>query len=195
MKKSFQLYIDSLCVLDDLTIEQKGQLFDAIYKYQLGQDSNLSGIVKVAFSPMRAQFERDNEKYSKVCERNQKIAKDRWDTKSTTRTVTTPTVTRYTDKDKDKDKDTIREIVENLNLIGHSNYKPTTTSTITSIKARLSDGFTIDDFKKVHRVKYDEWKDSEMIKHFNPTTLYRAANFEKYLNQKEETEQIGGVTW
>lgn len=62
-KKSFILHLDSLCILDDMTLEQKGILFDAIYKYQLGIEVDLDFGMKMAFAPFRNQFIRDNDKY------------------------------------------------------------------------------------------------------------------------------------
>lgn len=68
MKKSFLLHLDSLCILEELDDVQKGQLFNAIYKYQLGEEIELTPLVKIAFSQFKNQFQRDNEKYKKVCE-------------------------------------------------------------------------------------------------------------------------------
>lgn len=68
-KKSFLLHIDSLDILDDLSNGQAGVLFKAIKAYQKGEDFELDNIVKVAFSPFKNQFIRDNEKYAKTCER------------------------------------------------------------------------------------------------------------------------------
>ncbi len=68
-KKSFLLHIDSLDILDDLTNGQAGVLFKAIKAYQHGDDFPLDSIVKVAFSPFKNQFLRDDEKYKKTCER------------------------------------------------------------------------------------------------------------------------------
>ena len=68
-RKSFLLHIDSLDILEDLTIEESGQLFNAIRFYQLGEDMPLKGVVKIAFSPFRNQFIRDIEKYEITCKR------------------------------------------------------------------------------------------------------------------------------
>ena len=68
-KKSFLLHIDSLDILDDLTNGQAGVLFKAIKAYQHDEDFPLDSIVKVAFSPFKNQFLRDDEKYIKTCER------------------------------------------------------------------------------------------------------------------------------
>lgn len=70
IKKSFVLHLDSLDVLDDLTSEQKAQLFDAIRDYHLGKEVNLSGLMKAVFTPFKNQFNRDLEKYKSVSERN-----------------------------------------------------------------------------------------------------------------------------
>lgn len=68
-KKSFLLHIDSLDILDDLTNGQAGVLFKAIKAYQHNDDFPLDSIVKIAFSPFKNQFARDDEKYIKTCER------------------------------------------------------------------------------------------------------------------------------
>tara|TARA_R110000796_G_scaffold187846_1_gene304786 strand:- start:380 stop:994 length:615 start_codon:yes stop_codon:yes gene_type:complete len=68
-KKSFLLHIDSLDILDDLTNGQAGVLFKAIKSYQHEEDFPLDSVVKIAFSPFKNQFFRDDEKYVKTCER------------------------------------------------------------------------------------------------------------------------------
>ena len=68
-KKSFLLHIDSLDILDDLTNGQAGVLFKAIKAYQHGEDFPLDSVVKIAFSPFKNQFFRDDEKYAETCKR------------------------------------------------------------------------------------------------------------------------------
>jgi hypothetical protein len=63
-KKSFILHIDSLSILDELTMEQKGVLFDAIYNYQKGNEVSLDFAMRMAFLPFKNQFARDDEKYN-----------------------------------------------------------------------------------------------------------------------------------
>jgi len=107
-KKSFLLHIDSLDVLDDLTNGQAGVLFKAIKAYQKNEVFDLDSVVKVAFSPFKNQFERDNEKYEKLCEKNRLIAEKRYSTKSTSGksgNQTSPTRTKSTDNDNDSDSD------------------------------------------------------------------------------------------
>jgi hypothetical protein len=67
-RKSFLLHIDSLDILDDLSNDQAGMLFKAIKSFQHGESIELESVVKIAFSPFKNQFIRDNEKYVKTCE-------------------------------------------------------------------------------------------------------------------------------
>lgn len=69
-RKSFVLHKDSLQVLDDLSDEQAGKLFKAIKAIQLGEQFELDALTKIALSPFKAQFARDNEKYERIVERN-----------------------------------------------------------------------------------------------------------------------------
>lgn len=69
-RKSFILHIDSLDVLSELSDEQTGALFKAMLHYQKTGEVNLDGLLKVVFIPFKNQFDRDNEKYKSICERN-----------------------------------------------------------------------------------------------------------------------------
>jgi hypothetical protein len=70
MKASFILHLDSLNILTQLTEEQSGKLFKALYQYQLDKTEPDEFWLKIAFAPFKAQFERDNVKYLVICERN-----------------------------------------------------------------------------------------------------------------------------
>ena len=58
-KKSFLLHIDSLDILDELTDEEAGMLFKAIHNYQRCEELELTGLVRIAFSPFKNKFNRD----------------------------------------------------------------------------------------------------------------------------------------
>jgi uncharacterized phage protein (TIGR02220 family) len=77
----------------------------------------------------------------------------------------------------------VKEIVEHLNQVCRTNYKHTSAKTKTLVNARLKDGFTIDNFRKVHITKYAEWYGTDMQKYLRPETLY-GTKFESYLNQE-----------
>ena len=77
----------------------------------------------------------------------------------------------------------IVEIVNYLNDVAGKNFKHTTRKTQTLIKARLREGFTVDDFKRVIDNKTKEWKhDPKMSKYLRPETLF-GTKFESYLNE------------
>jgi len=68
-RKSFVLHKDSLEILPDLTDDQAGKLFKAIYAYQIDDELKLDQIIKMVFLPFKNQFIRDDEKYTETCER------------------------------------------------------------------------------------------------------------------------------
>jgi uncharacterized phage protein (TIGR02220 family) len=80
----------------------------------------------------------------------------------------------------------VSQVIEYLNEQAETQYRTSSTKTKTLIKARQSDGFTLDDFKKVIDNKVTEWKGSEMAKYIRPETLF-GTKFESYLNQKKGT--------
>lgn len=75
-------------------------------------------------------------------------------------------------------------IISFLNSTCNKSYKTTTRKTIDLIKARLREGFTVEDFKNVIRKKHEEWKGTEFEKFLRPSTLF-GTKFEEYLNQQE----------
>lgn len=70
MKPSFILHTDSLGILEKLSNEQKGILFDAIYRYHLGELIELDPLMDIVFTPFKNQFERDFVKYENIVNRN-----------------------------------------------------------------------------------------------------------------------------
>lgn len=74
-------------------------------------------------------------------------------------------------------------IISYLNEKAHTKYRHSSSKTKTLIKARLNEGFTEDDFKKVIDNKTEEWLNSDMEKYLRPETLF-GTKFESYLNQK-----------
>ncbi|AIM15146.1 hypothetical protein HW35_01565 [Bacillus sp. X1(2014)] len=78
----------------------------------------------------------------------------------------------------------VEEVINYLNEKTFSSYKPHSKKTREYIQARIEEGFTLEDFKKVIDTKAREWLyDSVMCKYLRPSTLF-GTNFESYLNQK-----------
>lgn len=92
-----------------------------------------------------------------------------------------------TDIDIDKDKDIYiniyKEIVNYLNEKAKTKYKPSTAKTKSHIKARIDEGFTLEDFKTVIDKKCAEWVGTEFEQYLRPETLF-GTKFESYLNAK-----------
>ena len=75
-KNSFLIYLDYEEQFNLLTDEQVGQLMRAIIKYEkTGVVPKLEGMLKMAFSFIKTQLDRDREKYNKRCEQNRENAK------------------------------------------------------------------------------------------------------------------------
>ena len=69
MKNSFVMYTDYQEQLELLTMEQRGYLLTAIMAYVSGdQMPEMDGVTKMAFSFIRADIDRDNEKWKKTVE-------------------------------------------------------------------------------------------------------------------------------
>ena len=95
------------------------------------------------------------------------------------------------------------EIIDYLNQKTGKNFKSTSKATQRHIKARFSDGFTLDDFKRVIDTKSTQWlRDNKMSAYLRPDTLF-GTKFEGYLNEtnaklKQNTsfsESIGLKVW
>ncbi len=81
-----------------------------------------------------------------------------------------------------------KEIIDYLNEKTHSHYKHTTKATQRIINGRLSENFTVDDFKRVIDVKTEQWSnDKKMSAYLRPETLFAASHFESYLNEAMQT--------
>ena len=69
MKNSFVLYTDYRQHTALLSVEEKAQLLDAIFAYAAGEEVELTGMALMAFSFIKAQMDRDEEKYKAICEK------------------------------------------------------------------------------------------------------------------------------
>lgn len=94
------------------------------------------------------------------------------------------------DKGQKPQSDVYEEIIKYLNEKTGSHFKPTSKSTQRLINGRLSENYTIEDFKYVIDVKTNEWKENtKMSKYLTPDTLFNASKFEKYRNQQIPKQQ------
>ena len=85
----------------------------------------------------------------------------------------------------------VKEIIAYLNEKAHTHFRSDTEG---HISARLSEGFTIDDFKNVIDKKIHQWlTDEKMRKFIRPITLFAPSHFENYLNEPEKP--VTNYTW
>lgn len=80
----------------------------------------------------------------------------------------------------------IKHIVAYLNTATESDYKSTTKNTQGYINARLSEGYTVEDFEAVIDLKVKEWNNTDMDKYLRPETLFNSAKFEDYLQKSKK---------
>lgn len=82
----------------------------------------------------------------------------------------------------------IEEIVNYLNEKTGKHFRHNTDKTKKLIKARIREGFTVDDFKRVIDIKTKQWgKDKKMKIYLRPETLF-GSKFEAYLNEEPKRE-------
>ena len=113
-KKGFLLYKSLYEPVKDLSQEEKGQLFDAIFYYQIHSEEmpNMTPLVKMAFGFFKNQFNVDQEKYNTRCEKARESIKKRWNKTNEKDTNVYERIQRNTnDTDKsNKIKDTSNKI-------------------------------------------------------------------------------------
>ena len=115
-KKSFIIYKDLHSQVDLLTIEQAGELFKAIFEYQLHYTFKSSDkLVSFAMAGIIEQFKRDDERYEKICKRNRANGlhggrpKNPSEPKEPSGLSGNPNNPSEPDRDRDRDRESDRE--------------------------------------------------------------------------------------
>ena len=75
-----------------------------------------------------------------------------------------------------------QEVISYLNLKSKKNFKVDTASHQKFIKARLKEGYVLEDFKKVVDIMVAKWKGTEYEQYLQPQTLF-GNKMDNYLNQ------------
>jgi len=103
---------------------------------------------------------------------------------------------------------TVTEVIDYLNLKANKRFNSKTEAHRRFIRGRLTDGFKLDDFKKVIDKKVAKWTTNQAIRsqmndYLRPETLFCAKHFESYLNESEyypykisgiDYTQVNGIT-
>ena len=75
-----------------------------------------------------------------------------------------------------------KEVISYLNLKAKKNFKADTASHQKFIKARLKEGYVLEDFKKVVDIMVAKWEGTEYEQYLQPQTLF-GNKMDNYLNQ------------
>lgn len=75
-----------------------------------------------------------------------------------------------------------KEVISYLNLKAKKNFKADTASHQKFIKARLKEGYVLEDFKKVVDIMVAKWQGTEYEQYLQPQTLF-GNKMDNYLNQ------------
>lgn len=96
MSDSFILYTSYYAIIEGLTDEQLGQLTRALFIYARdGKTIKLEPVVRMAFSFIKDNIDRNADKYQKKCERNRENIRKRWEKKHAEDTTERSDTTEY----------------------------------------------------------------------------------------------------
>ena len=96
MNDSFILYTSYYAIIEGLTDEQLGQLTRALFIYARdGKTIKLEPVVRMAFSFIKDNIDRNADKYQKKCERNRENIRKRWKKKHAEDTTERSDTTEY----------------------------------------------------------------------------------------------------
>lgn len=88
------------------------------------------------------------------------------------------------------------EIIDYLNQKTGAHYKTSSKANQRLIKARIKEGYTVQDFKTVIDNKAFEWQHTDMWQFMRPSTLFSPSHFDDYLNannlDKHKNKPAGG---
>ena len=94
----------------------------------------------------------------------------------------------FTTNKSNTNKEIYIAVIDYLNSKAGTHYKATSKDTQRHINARLAEGFTVDDFKRVVDNMWTAWKGTEWEQYMRPSTLF-GSKFENYLNRKPQGKQ------
>ena len=155
------------CLKKELKKVKNKSLISAVFQHISDYD-NLNDTVKRIINEYENNNDNDND--------NERIVNESWHDSSK------------------QDEKPYKIIVDYLNQKVGTSYRPNSKNTVKHINARLTDGFTVDDFKTVIDKKCEEWKGTDMEQYLRPETLF-GTKFESYLNAKINTKGGGKVVF
>ena len=169
-----QLMIDLNCNSNNTIIKIKKELKDAGLMTEVRQGMNLPN--RIYLDALNGSVESAFQEVQKVHLGSAKNAFQEVQKVHTIKTENTKT-------ENNNNKLLIcKEVISYLNLKAKKNFKVDTASHHKFIKARLKEGYVLEDFKKVVDVMVAKWKGTEYEQYLQPQTLF-GNKMDNYLNQ------------
>lgn len=169
-----QLMIDLNCNSNNTIIKIKKELKDAGLMTEVRQGMNLPN--RIYLEALNGSVESTFQEVQKVHLGSAKSAFQEVQKVHTIKTENTKT-------ENNNNKLLIcKEVISYLNLKAKKNFKVDTASHQKFIKARLKEGYVLEDFKKVVDIMVAKWKGTEYEQYLQPQTLF-GNKMDNYLNQ------------
>jgi len=212
-KDNFLVNLDDYQAVKKFSNEDAGKLFHTICRYSLGEEiGDLEDKIQVAFNFFKNRLDKNRKKWEKTRkariesgklgglakQANANFAKQNEQTvanlpvnvsDSVSDSVSVNDINNnvsvYDIKKKASPSDAVITILEDLNKRTKSKkgFSPLAQCNQNLIKARMSEGFTVENFITVNEKKVKQWlHDPEMSKYLRPATLY-GNKFDGYLNE------------
>ena len=210
-KDNILINLDDYQAVRNFSNEDAGKLFHTICRYSLGEEiGDLEGKIQVAFNFFKNRLDKYRKKWEKTRkariesgklgglakQANANFAKQNEQTvanlpvnvsDSVSVSVSVNDIKNSVNniKNKASPSDAVITILEDLNKRTKSKkgFSPLAQSNQNLIKARMSEGFTVENFITVNEKKVKQWlHDPEMSKYLRPATLY-GNKFDGYLNE------------
>jgi len=203
-KDNFLVNLDDYQAVRNFSNEDAGKLFHTICRYSLGEEiGDLEDKIQVAFNFFKNRLDKNRKNWEKT--RNERIksgtlgglakqanANFAKQNKQTVANVAVSdnvnvcdSVSVNDNKKKASPSDEIMTILKDLNnrIKSKKGFSPLAQCNQNLIKARMSEGFTVENFITVNEKKVKQWlHDPEMSKYLRPATLY-GNKFDGYLNE------------
>lgn len=169
-----QLMIDLNCNSNNTIIKIKKELKDAGLMTEVRQGMNLPN--RIYLDALNGSVESTFQEVQKVHPGSAKSAFQEVQKVHTIKTENTKT------ENNNNKLSICTEVISYLNLKSKKNFKVDTASHQKFIKARLKEGYVLEDFKKVVDVMVAKWKGTEYEQYLQPQTLF-GNKMDNYLNQ------------
>ena len=169
-----QLMIDLNCNSNNTIIKIKKELKDAGLMTEVRQGMNLPN--RIYLDALNGSVESAFQEVQKVHLGSAKNAFQEVQKVHTIKTENTKT------ENNNNELLICKEVISYLNLKAKKNFKVNTASHQKFIKARLKEGYVLEDFKKVVDIMVAKWKGTEYEQYLQPQTLF-GNKMDNYLNQ------------